>query len=227
MPAINTAVVKLWAIKPKHFKISFQDGLEKKIFRPTPGIKRLFSLCLSISLSESMTHVPVPFVIKKIIIMIIMQINTRTACTTTRRTVVKRGNAAAVWSSSNTSSTVSRPRSPTTRRRPTCSYYSLLSAVSSTRGGATSPQRLSSTWRTGWRGSEAPSRGCNTRETRSKRLWTLDQLLSHQRRLEHQPQPLGETRSFQSRCTRASARSRSTGRTASPHFLIMIIIYII
>ena len=147
--------------------------------------------------------------------MIIMQINIRTACTTTRRTGVKRGNAAAVWSSSNTSSTVSRPRSPTTRRRPTCSYYSLLSAASSTRGGATSPQRLWSTWRTGWQGSEAPSRDCNTRETRSRLLWTLDQLLSHRRRLEHQP-ALGETPSFQSRCTRASARSRSTGRTASP-----------
>ena len=47
MPVINAAVVKLWAIKPKHFKISFQDGLEKKIFRPTPGIKRLFSSWLS------------------------------------------------------------------------------------------------------------------------------------------------------------------------------------
>ena len=41
------------------------------------------------------THVPVPFMIE-IIIMNIMQLNTRTACTTTRRTVVKRGNAAAV-----------------------------------------------------------------------------------------------------------------------------------
>ena len=144
-----------------------------------------------------------------------MQINTRTACTTTRRTVVKRGKEEAVWSSSNTSSTASRPRSPTTRRRPTCSYYSLLSAVSSTRAGATSPQRLWSTWRTGWQGSEAPSRDCNTREARSRLLWTLDQLLSHQRCLEHQPQPLGETRSFQSRCTRAFARSRSTGQTSS------------
>ena len=42
------------------------------------------------------THIPDPFIIEIIIIMIIMQINTRTACTTTRRTVVKRANEAAV-----------------------------------------------------------------------------------------------------------------------------------
>ena len=78
MPVINAAVVRLWGIKPKHFKISFQDGLEKKIFCPTPGIKRLFSLCLSMSLFESMTHVPVPFIIEMIMIMNIMQQGGRT-----------------------------------------------------------------------------------------------------------------------------------------------------
>ena len=75
MPVINAAVRH----KAKTLQnLSFQDGLEKKIFRPTPGIKRLFSLCLSMSLFESMTHVPVPFIIEMIMIMNIMQQGGRT-----------------------------------------------------------------------------------------------------------------------------------------------------